>query len=389
MRNIKQLLFFCVFLLISEINFGQALSSYAEVSIITCAPGNELYSTFGHSAIRIKDPVLRIDKVYNYGTFNFETPGFYMKFTRGKLDYMLSVSPYRYFVMSYMQEKRAIKEQVLNLSCPQKIAIFHALKINALPENMYYRYDFLKDNCSTRVLKIISDALKDSLILPEKLSGKQQSYREMLMPYLNEKDWERFGINLALGRPVDEIVSVKDASFLPDYLKVIFDKSQIKTAAGTKQFVKQENLLYLPAEEMTRDSLTFTPHRVFWIFLIFILALTIFEIKYEKQFLILDKTLFFIFGFIGLNILFLWFFTDHSSVVSNQNIIWASPFYFIAAFLLKRNSKKYLKFFFLLYSILILFTMISDLFFINLFDNAVLPLELIIIVRSSIIYLRK
>ncbi|MCD6555811.1 MAG: DUF4105 domain-containing protein, partial [Bacteroidales bacterium] len=154
MRNIKQLLLFIVFFLISEINFGQVLSPYAEVSIITCAPGNELYSTFGHSAIRIKDPVLRIDNVYNYGTFNFETPGFYMKFTRGKLDYMLSVSPYRYFVMSYIQEKRAIKEQVLNLSCPQKTIIFHALKINALPENMYYRYDFLKDNCSTRVLKI-------------------------------------------------------------------------------------------------------------------------------------------------------------------------------------------------------------------------------------------
>ncbi len=389
MRNIKQLLLFSVFLLVSEINFGQALSPYAEVSIITCAPGNELYSTFGHSAIRIKDPVLSIDNVYNYGTFNFETPGFYVKFTRGKLDYMLSVSPYRYFVLSYMQEKRAIKEQVLNLSGSQKANIFHALKINALPENMYYRYDFLKDNCSTRVLKIINDALKDSLILPEKLSDGQKSYREMLMPYLDGKDWERFGINLALGRPVDEIVSVKDASFLPDYLKAIFDKTLIKTASGTKQFVKQENLIFQPVEEITRDSLTYTPRRVFWVFLIIILALTIFEIKYVKQFLILDKTIFFIFGFIGLNILFLWFFTDHSSVVSNQNIIWASPFYIIAAFLLKRHSKKYLKQFFLLYSVLILFTMISDLFFIPLFDKAVLPLELIILIRSSIIYLRK
>jgi len=389
MRKIKKILLFGIFLFLSNVHFGQKLSPYAKVSILTCAPGNELYSTFGHSAIRIKDPVFRIDKVYNYGTFNFETPGFYMKFVRGKLDYMLSVSPYRYFVISYKQEKRAIYEQILNLSSSQKDSIYKALEINALPENMYYRYDFLKDNCSTRVLKIINNALKDNLILPEKFSNKPQSYREMLMPYLKGKDWERFGINLALGRPTDKIVNVEDASFLPDYLKIIFDNSEIKTNDGIKPFVIQENTLYTPSQKNIRKSLTINPERIFWFLLVIILSITIIETRKSRNYFIFDKTLFFIVGFVGLNILFLWFVTDHSSVVNNQNIIWSSPLFFIAAFLLRKNNKKYIRIFFLLYSVLITIFLITDLFFLSLYDNASIPIELILIVRSAMIYLRK
>ena len=389
MRKIKKILLFGIFLFLSNVHFGQKLSPYAKVSILTCAPGNELYSTFGHSAIRIKDPVFRIDKVYNYGTFNFETPGFYMKFVRGKLDYMLSVSPYRYFVISYKQEKRAIYEQILNLSSSQKDSIYKALEINALPENMYYRYDFLKDNCSTRVLKIINNALKENLILPEKNSNEPQSYREMLMPYLIGKDWERFGINLALGRPTDKIVNVEDASFLPDYLKIIFDNSEIKTNDGIKPFVIQENTLYTPSQKNIRKSVTINPERIFWFLLVIILSITIIETRKNRNYLIFDKTLFFIVGFVGLNILFLWFVTDHSSVVNNQNIIWSSPLFFIAAFLLHKNNKKYIRIFFLLYSVLMTIFFITDLFFLSLYDNASIPIELILIVRSAMIYLRK
>ena len=389
MKILRDFLIFGVFFLIYGVNSGQTLSPYSEISIITCAPGNELYSTFGHSAIRVKDSILRIDKVYNYGTFNFETPDFYTKFIRGKLDYMLSISPYRYFVMSYKQEERAVKEQILNLSYSQKNNIYQALIINALPENMYYRYDFLKDNCSTRVLKIISDALKDSLILPEKISNNQKSFREMLMPYLNGKNWERFGINLALGRPVDRIVSIKNASFLPDYLKIIIDNSKIKTHDGIQYLVKQEKNLYAPSKEMKKKSLVCTPERIFWILLILILSITIFETKSNKYYLILDKTLFFIAGFIGLNILFLWFATEHSSVVNNQNIIWAFPLFFIAAFLLRKNNKKYIRLFFLFSAVVIFSALITNLFFVNLFDVASIPLELILIVRSSLIYFKK
>ncbi len=379
-------LFFSHFVLFLN---AQKLSTKAEISVITCDPGEELYSTFGHSAIRIKDPILRIDNVYNYGTFNFETPHFYLKFIRGKLDYMLSISPYRYFILSYKQEQRGIKEQILNLTYNQKNKIYKALSVNALPENVYYRYDFLKDNCSTRVLKIIKDAISDSLVLPEAITQNQVSYREMLMPYLKNKDWERFGINLALGRPVDKFVSVTDASFLPDYLYLIFNNSEIKTKTGIESIVKKEQTLYKPFQKIKSEKIFLTPSRLFWIFLIIVLLNSIFEVNRNQYFYIFDKTLLFIFGFVGLAILFLWFGTDHSSVINNQNVIWASPLFFIFAFILKKSNKYGVRLFFLIYSFLLLISLILNLHFVKLFDKAVNPLILILIIRTSLIWFRK
>ncbi len=389
MKKISKYYFvFILLILFYGKHYGQKLSPYAEISVLTCDPGNELYSTFGHSAIRIKDPVLRIDNVYNYGTFNFNTPGFYLKFIKGQLDYMLSVAPYRYFILSYKKNKRAVKEQVLNLDEKQKNMMFGMLSLNAMPENRYYRYDFLKDNCSTRVLKIINEALNGKLKYPDKITDNEMTYRQMLMPYLEGKDWERFGINLALGRPVDKTVSVEEATFLPDYLYLFIEKSRIKTPSKNKPLVKKVNMLYAPAEKTNIKSLILTPNRVFWSLLIFILLITLYEIKYGKYFSALDKTFLFIYGLAGLSILFLWAGTEHSSVVNNQNIIWASPLFFIAAFMIKRNNGNLLNTFFLIYAILIFIGFITDLLFIPLFDKAAAPLELIAVLRLSLMYFR-
>ncbi len=373
------------FLLLSLISKGQSLSPYSEISVLTCAPGDELYSTFGHSALRIKDPVLRLDKVYNYGTFNFEDEGFYLKFVRGKLDYMLSVSSYSNFVGSYKYEKRAVYEQILDLNLAQKNTVFKAIEYNALPENKYYRYDFLDDNCATRVLKILKDALADSICLPEKMEFEKKTYREMLQAYLKNKNWERFGINLALGRPTDKAVGVVRAAFLPDFLAEIIDKSHVQTANEKVPLVKQKKVIYLPAGKKERKASFLTPQKIFFLLLLIIIFVSFIEIRQKKNFLILDKTIFFIFGFVGLNILLLWFGTEHTSVVNNLNILWASPLFFIAAFLLKAHNKRYVKIFFFAYASILLLSLITDVFIMPLFDKAVLPLLLILFIRSLLL----
>ncbi|MCF6366530.1 MAG: DUF4105 domain-containing protein [Bacteroidales bacterium] len=382
-----------LFLFLAIISFrfndlkAQNLSSQAEISIITCAPGNDLYSTFGHSAIRIKDPVLRIDNVYNYGTFNFETPGFYMKFMRGQLDYMLSVAPYKYFVISYMNENRWIKEQVLDLNKSQKNKVFAFLKNNALPENMYYRYDFFYDNCATRVKDVIRDVLGNEIILPEKITDEGVTYRDLLYIYLKNKNWERFGINLALGLPTDKVVTAEEATFLPDYLEKSFDKAVLNINGVKKPIVKETRMLFEPKESISDTSSgMFTPVVLFYSLLFVFLVLTFVEYKNKKYYLILDKTLFFIVGFFGFIILLLWFGTEHGAVINNQNIIWAMPLFFIAAFMLKKNNKNYIKRFFIFMSALITVSLIINLAIYRLFDFALIPLLIIIIFRSVLIF---
>ena len=149
----KQTVLFILFSILSLVGYSQdiILSSRAEISVITCDPGAELYSSFGHSAFRVVDPTLHIDQAYNYGTFNFKTDNFYIKFARGKLMYDLSSYPFHYFIRDYIKENRTVVEQVLNLDQTEKQEMFDFLENNAKPENKSYLYDFFFDNCATKL----------------------------------------------------------------------------------------------------------------------------------------------------------------------------------------------------------------------------------------------
>ncbi len=390
MKNLNSILLLLVLNIYSFANlFAQNLSENAEISIITCAPGDELYSTFGHSAVRVKDLTKKIDKVYNYGTFDFQTPNFYLKFAKGQLDYMLSVVPYKYFIISYMNENRWIKEQILNLSELQKHRIYSYLEKNALPENKYYRYDFFFDNCATRVKDVIKNALGEDLIFPQEITENNETFRDLLKPYLKGKNWERFGINLALGQPADKIVRVEEATFLPDYLVAVFSSSQVIKNNLKEPVVKESKMLFDPIKVKPLKNTFFTPLVTFSIILLIVIILTLIELIQKKHYLFLDKLIFFIFGFVGFAVLLLWFGTEHKAVVNNQNILWASPLLLIASFLLKKTGNRlFLRQFFIITAIISVICLVINLFFINLFDFAVNPLLIIIIMRSLLIYFK-
>jgi len=145
---ILSLLVFPVFPVFSMI---PQLSEESKVVMFTCGPGDELYAGFGHSALWVSDPVTKVDRLYNYGTFDFDTPNFYLKFVRGKLNYILSVYPSKYFFNDYASRKILVFGQLLNLTQEEKQRIFEFLENNALPANCEYKYDFFYDNCATRI----------------------------------------------------------------------------------------------------------------------------------------------------------------------------------------------------------------------------------------------
>ena len=119
--KMKKIIFlFIISSLISIKGIGLTLSPETEVSILTCAPGNELYSLFGHTAIRINDPRHQIDRVYNYGTFDFSTPHFYLKYARGLLPYQLTVQKFSHFIYNYQLEERTVYAQTIRLDSLEK-----------------------------------------------------------------------------------------------------------------------------------------------------------------------------------------------------------------------------------------------------------------------------
>ncbi|RYF12295.1 MAG: DUF4105 domain-containing protein, partial [Oxalobacteraceae bacterium] len=195
--------------------------------LLTCTPGDELYSIFGHSAIRITDSTALTDIVFNYGTFNFNDKNFYLKFARGKLDYFLSLESFTDFRDLYQYTGRGITEQVLNLNAEEKIALQNALLENAKEENRYYKYDFFFDNCTTRLRDLILKFKIPSPQLPATMPSDTR-FREAIHLYLNngKQYWSKLGIDVLLGAKTDRVMTAEEQQFLPDNLMLALDAAR-------------------------------------------------------------------------------------------------------------------------------------------------------------------
>ncbi len=180
---------------------GYRLSKQAKVSVITCGSGDQLYSIFGHTAIRVSDNAIDLDIVYNYGTFDFNTPNFYLKFIKGDLNYVLTTSSFREFILEYQENNRDVYEQELSLRPEQKQQLFELLTKNVYSVERFYRYKFIDKNCTTMAMDKVNQVLATYTV--KKNKPYQKSYRHVLNPYLDDLFFEKLGINFLFGHRPD------------------------------------------------------------------------------------------------------------------------------------------------------------------------------------------
>ncbi|MCW3090398.1 MAG: hypothetical protein JWP81_1467 [Ferruginibacter sp.] len=379
-KILSRLLFISI-LAHQHINTFAQDSSHIRISLLTCTPGEELYSTFGHTAIRVTDSNSVTDNVFNYGTFNFDAPGFYTKFIRGKLLYYLSVENFREFAYDYQAERRGITEQVLNMSADEKITMMEALYENSKEENRYYQYDFFLDNCTTRPRDMIVKYKKDhpafKWVMP-----KGTRFRQAIHLYLdkNEKDWSKLGIDLLLGAPTDAVMTIGQSQFLPDNLMKSLDSSN-----NNHRLVVSTGSLY-PFQPAINKGSILTPMFVFSLLFVIIVSLSFLTNKGAKIFLQgFDGLFFFLVGALGIMLIFMWIATDHSMTKDNYNLLWAWPFNIIIAFFV--NSKaKWVKLYFGISMVALLIVLLSWFFLPQQMNNALIPLVLLLAFRSSLKY---
>ncbi|NVK83964.1 MAG: DUF4105 domain-containing protein, partial [Cytophagia bacterium] len=179
------------------------LSDQAEVSLITVGPGPSLVDCFGHSALRVKDPALNIDKAYNYGIFDTTEKGFYIRFAAGTQQYMVAAYDFSLFVDSYVRQNRWMTEQVMNITQEEKQAIFEFLENNILPQNRLYLYDQFFDNCATKLRDIPKSVLGDKLRFHGEYLTEEASYRDLVDENSFNHLWLDLGIDIGLGNIVD------------------------------------------------------------------------------------------------------------------------------------------------------------------------------------------
>jgi len=313
------------------------LSAQAQISLITILPGDPIYTFAGHSALRVRDPERDLDRLYNYGTFDFGDPFFIPKFTYGYLRYALSVRSYEPMVTFYRRQGRPVIEQPLNLSRSQQTRVVRFLRRNACPENRYYQYDFFFDNCSTRIRDVLTSTLGDQV----DFSGgprPERSFRELLDPFVASRPALDLGFDLALGLPADRRATAEEVMFLPTHLLRAFEHATVRTAGETKPLVARTDTVQWVSGYDALDARIDWPFYLSMVFLVGVLAWT------TRQALTGtlptgwgDATVLATLGSVGLLICYLWFISTYEVTDRNLNLLWAWPTHLWAAYWLARR----------------------------------------------------
>ncbi len=379
----KILLFLSLLVVISQTTLAQEADvSRLRISLLTCSPGEELYSTFGHSALRVIDSNAVSDMVYNYGTFDFNDPKFYQKFIRGKLMYYLNVEQYQEFIFEYAVTNRSITEQVIDLTAEERQRIRTALNENLKEENKFYLYDFFLDNCTTRLRDLIEQNKTPApVFLP--VMDTSTTFRNAIHLYLdsNRQVWSKLGIDLLLGAPCDAVMTVRQQAFLPDNLMKMFD------AVPNTRIVQQKKMV-VELQEGKESDFELSPTLIFSLVLLFYILLAFFASRltvFKNILAGFDYLLFAATGLLGCLFIFMMVGTDHIMTKQNYNILWAVPFNIIAAFYVQ-SSRRRAVLYFLCNAILQGLLLLSWSFLPQELNFSLIPVTILLLFRSIAIW---
>ncbi len=322
-----------------------------EFSVITIGPyEDELYSAFGHSGIRYRDKLNNIDLFYNYGIFDFDQPNFYINFLNGRLLYMVGKYNYQTVESFYINQKRYVKEQVLNLNDSEKIILFNYLEQNIKPENRTYLYNYVYNNCATKIRDILVTVYGERITFKDKSDNK--TIRALMDKYLKNNKWGDLGIDICLGLQIDKKASYSEEMFLPEYL---FSNLEDSFLDGNINLISKTNIINSNSSVINKNI--FQPQYIFLFFFITCIFLSFRQIKYNLLYIYFDFIVFLISGIVGTLLIYLWFFTDHLSSF-NYNLLWAIPFNLIFSFLLIFNFKSNLTRWYIIINSAVLFSLL-------------------------------
>ena len=299
-----------------------------EISLLTCQPHDEVYSLYGHTAIRYHE--LRdggIDAAFNYGVFNYDTPLFVARFVFGITDYELGAFPFRLFQREYRHFGSMVTEQVLNLTNEEKMALRMALADNLKPENTIYRYNYFYNNCTTKARDIIERCINGK-VQYAKREDYTPSYRDMVHTMTRNNPWSRFGNDLLLGIQADSKTDQREQEFLPDNLLYDFDHAQILDANGLRPLVKERRIAVPAGVQMHHDGFPLTPLQCCFILLAAGLVIFLIEWKTKHSFVAWDVILMIVSGTIGV-VLFLMLFSQHPTVRVNLQLLFFNPIHLV------------------------------------------------------------
>ena len=300
---------------------GQVETPYDDglrFALLTCTPGTDAYAHFGHTAILAEDEISGKTAVFNYGCFDATQENFVLNFVKGNTNYKLDAETRKFFLWRYGENGNGVTEQELNLSAEEKKTLMKLLLENIRPENQTYLYNWLYDNCTERARDVIEQAVDGKVVYTRK--ERSITVREMLHEKLENSPWLRFGIDMVLGDEIDRQAERRVQMFIPDYFQAEIDSAFIVKADGSRRPLVKGTQQLLENKIQEKAS-PLSPMVVFGLLLLITLVISYYDLKKKRQTVWLDVTLHTLQGLAGIIIAYLFFFSKHPGVDSNQ-LVW-------------------------------------------------------------------
>ena len=302
----------------AQVNFDSL-----EISLLTCSPHQEVYSLYGHTAIRCHDKASGEDLVVNYGMFDFDQPYFVLRFVFGITDYSMGINTFDDFIRQYRYYRSSVTQQELNLTAHEKASIMQAIAENARPENLIYRYNYFYDNCTTRARDILVSHLDGEVRYLQSIDSTA-TFRSMVHDCTEGHPWARFGNDLLLGLQADIPTSREQQQFLPLHLQKEFSNAVIVSGDSTRQLIKRETIIEPGGHQIIEQEFPIRPSTCFWILLGITVVLLFLEFMLRKNMWGYDLLLMVCCGLAGI-ILTLMIFSQHPTVRLNLQILLFNP----------------------------------------------------------------
>lgn len=322
---------FCIIALLSFISSNGAVVHRSDtlISLITCHAGPEIYELEGHSGVRIATPAY--DYVLNYGLFDFNAPGFVYRFVKGETDYFVGIADFNSFVQSYAAQGRRVVEQQLDLTGEEKSNIIDLAQKALLPENRVYRYNYVKDNCSTRCLQLIEAAVGDTLTF-KRGDGMPENttFRREMKRFHGSYPWYQFGIDMALGKGIDYPLALRERAFAPVTLQYLMDSASLACHDGMPRNIVGQTVELFPGIDggasLPSTPWWATPFVAAVVLFLLSVSITVRDISRQRVSRWFDSLLFGIVGLSGFLLTFLIFVSVHEATSPNYLYMWLNPF---------------------------------------------------------------
>lgn len=322
-------------------NYAETPADSIRVSLLTCSPHDEIYSLYGHTAIRYEDKASKTDIVVNYGMFSFKKPFFVARFVLGLTDYEMGIQDFNDFCYEYQYFGSQVTQQEINLTPEEKGQLLKALQDNYANARVY-RYNYFYNNCTTKARDIILKSINGNIEYKNAID-KSVSFRDLIHGCNANYSWASFGNDLLLGFKADMQTTREEQQFLPDNLMRDFGQAKIVSADGSaRPLVKNTEIIVKGNDHAIAGKTKVTPQFVFITLLLLIAAIVVAEFKTKKRFLWVDISLLLASGLAGL-ILFVMLFSEHPTTSTNLQIFILCPLNLYWAIYIiknKRNERK-------------------------------------------------